>query len=347
MDVLQFTSRKKETYNVQLNYSTLWECALGIAAITNTPIIQTLEKSEHYWDSLKQSMSTQLLEQLEFVEEHNTWKALLQLLHQKSFSQLSDFTSFISHLKEEEFRFICLPYVGNEYQDIRKKAAVHDEDAIDQLADATKDNPFFPDYIKFITHVKTTQLKDHLIHLMMNWYEEVMKDNLDLTYRILKSDYESKVKMKEKLTSEQLVEWATGGITYDPEPNVHTVLLIPQYIYRPWNIEADIEGTKVFYYPVSNESVFPNDRYMPNAFLVQKYKALGDETRLKIVKQLFEKDRTLQYLTEQLEIGKSTVHHHLQILRAAKLVDTIDSRYILKKHGIEVLFEELNTYLNE
>ena len=47
-----------------------------------------------------------------------------------------------------------------------------------------------------------------------------------------------------------------------------------------------------------------------------KHKALGDEARLRIVKMLFEKERTLQEITERLQLGKSTVHHHLKLLRA-------------------------------
>lgn len=53
MDVLNFTSRKRETYQVQLKYSILWECALGIAAITNSPLIKTLEKPEDYWEEIR------------------------------------------------------------------------------------------------------------------------------------------------------------------------------------------------------------------------------------------------------------------------------------------------------
>lgn len=125
------------------------------------------------------------------------------------------------------------------------------------------------------------------------------------------------------------------------------VLLIPQYIYRPWNIEADIEGTKVFYYPIANESISPFDKYTPNNFLILKHKALGHEVRMRIVKLLYEEDKTLQEITNQLNIGKSTIHHHLKILRAAKLVEISDSKYSLKKKSVELLDKELSLYLNK
>ncbi|SES89086.1 DNA-binding transcriptional regulator, ArsR family [Salinibacillus kushneri] len=347
MDVLQLTSRKRETYNVQLTYSTLWESALGIAAITNSKLIKTLERPEEYWNHIKQLISAELLEQLNFVEKNNTWKSLLQLLHQKEFKDLSEFISYIRNLKDSEFKFICLPFVGNDFQNHREMAALGDESAIQKLIEVTGDNPFFPEYIEFISKTEVAHLKEHLINVMSKWYLEVLEQNQKDTFIILKNDYESKKTMKLKLTPEELVQWATGGVTYNPEPSVHTVLLIPQYIYRPWNIEADIEGTKVFYYPVSNESITPNDKYTPSNFLVLKHKALGDDTRLKIVKLLSERNHSLQELTEQLNVGKSTIHHHLKILRSAKLVEIIESKYSLKRDVIELLFKELEIYLKQ
>lgn len=69
MDVLQTTSRERETYQVKLHYSILWECALGIAAITNTRLLDTLDKPKEYWGQIRESISTALSEELEFVEK--------------------------------------------------------------------------------------------------------------------------------------------------------------------------------------------------------------------------------------------------------------------------------------
>lgn len=347
MDVLNLTSRKRETYRIQLDYSVLWECALGIAAITNTPLIKTLEKPLVYWNEIKSSFSTELLEHLEFVERNNTWKAILQLLHKEKFSDISEFTSYIMDIPDNDLKFICLPFIGMELQEIRKKAAVGDEVAINEMKMLTSDNPFFPQYIEFISQSNVDDQKKHLIGVMKGWYDAVIQKDIEKLNTILRTDYETKKEMLKKMTPEELVEWSTGGVTYLPEPSVKNVLLIPQFIYRPWNIEADIEGTKVFYYPIANESINPYDRYTPNNFLILKHKALGDEVRLRIVKLLYEGDQTLQEITNQLNIGKSTIHHHLKILRAAKLVEISDLKYSLKKKSVESLAKELNLYLNK
>lgn len=347
MEVFHATSRKRETYDVHIAYSPLWECALGIAAITNSKMINTLDRPVSYWENLRESLSEDLLQHLDYVEKNNTWKALLQILHQCECKTLDEFCTSIKLLPDIKFKFTCLPFIGKEYQNLREKASVGEVSAILELQRITNENTFFPQYIEFISHADTKKLKSHLIEVMTLWYEAVISSELELINQILLTDYESKNNMKKKLSPEELVQWATGGINYTPEPSVHRVLLIPQYVYRPWNIEADIEDTKVFYYPVANESLSPNDKYMPNNFLVLQHKALGDELRLRIVKLLSEKDHSLQELTEQLNIGKTTIHHHLKLLRAAKLVEMIESKYSLKANVIKLLFNELEQYIKQ
>ncbi|GGB59933.1 ArsR family transcriptional regulator [Virgibacillus dakarensis] len=347
MDIFNTTSRKRETYQVEIKYSPLWECSLGIAAITNTSLLDSLEKPASYWREVKETISETLRNHLDYVEENNTWKALLQLLHQEDFSTLEAFTSYIQTLSAEALKFICLPYLGDAHQVLRERAANKDQQAIKQLKELTADNSFFPRYITFISHADTDQLKSHLIAVMTGWYKEVITEELDQLKKILQTDAEAKEYMKEKMHPEEFVEWATFGITYAPEPSVYNVLLIPHVIYRPWNIVADIAGTKIFYYPVANQSIAPNDTYLPSHALIVKHKALGDEVRLRIVKMLSENSHTLQELTDKLAMGKSTIHHHLKMLRSAQLVEIRDAKYALKKKAIDSLTKELDYYLQQ
>ncbi|MDD1367739.1 metalloregulator ArsR/SmtB family transcription factor [Bacillus sp. MHSD17] len=329
-----------------MKYSILFECALGIAAITHKRLIDTLEKSQNEWEEMKESLTEEMREHLQFVEEHNTWKALLQLLYKGEFQNLSQFHAKIHSLSEVDLKYICLPFLGEKYEKKRHLAASGDVTAIHELEALTQDHQFFSTYIRFICDVDVQVLKAHLIAVMTGWYESVIQKEEEEILSILKRDYEAKSEMNKKMKPEEFVEWATGGVHYMPEPSVHHVLLIPQITYRPWNIEADVEDTKVFHYPVANESIHPEDPYEPNYFLVQKHKALGDEARLRIVKMLFEQERTLQEITERLQLGKSTVHHHLKLLRAAKLVDICDGKYVLRKKALQSLAKELDMFLN-
>ncbi len=345
MDIIQATGRKRETYHVQLEYSLLWECAMGIAAVTNTPLLHTLEKPAEEWKRLKASLSEGMPEQLAFVEKHNTWKALLQLLHQEAFASLPAFLDYIGRLAPEELKSICLPYLGIEHQDPRKRAASGDRKAMQELQKLASGNPFFPAYIAFICKTDPAELKRHLTEVMSGWYGTVIEPEAEQLLAVLIRDSEAKRSMQQRMSPEELVEWATGGVAYSPEPSVRRVLLIPQIVYRPWTVEADIEGTKVFHYPVASDSIHPADKYLPDASLVLKHKALGDEIRLRIVKLLSEEDRSLQDLTDRLNIGKSTIHHHLKLLRAARLVDIRDAKYRLRTKAIDSLGQELADFL--
>jgi len=347
VEVISTTGRKRETYQVEIKHSPLWECALGIAAITNRRLLDSLDKPTIYWKEVRANLSKDLQAQLDYVETNNTWKALLQLLHQKDFSSLDAFIEYINNLTDRELIYQSIPFIAETYQSIREQAADKNVDAIEQLREATMDNPFFPSYISFICTIDSKQLKQHLIDVMSGWYDSVIRPDLEKLTFILQTDVQAKESMKKKMKPEEFVEWATGGVKYMPEPSVYKVLLIPQYIYRPWNITADLEGTKVYYYPVSNESISPSDKYMPSHFLVLKHKALGDEVRMRMVKLLFEKSRTLQEMTEKLALGKSTIHHHLKILRSAQLVGIEEGKYVLKTRAIASLAKELERYFQQ
>ncbi|NGY89491.1 winged helix-turn-helix transcriptional regulator [Bacillus megaterium] len=162
---------------------------------------------------------------------------------------------------------------------------------------------------------------------------------------MLERDVQQKRALYSTYTSEEFVKHVTG-IDYQPEPSIHQVLLIPQYVYRPWNVETTLPGVKVFYYPISDENVHEiEDPYSPPSALLHGYKALGDETRLKIIKLLTEKDYSLQELTKKLTIPKSTVHHHLALLRAAWIVKVHKSRYYIQIENLNSLQEKTTTFL--
>ncbi|MRX71876.1 ArsR family transcriptional regulator [Bacillus lacus] len=345
MKSLHFTAKKRGTYTIQLHYSILWETALGIAAYTNKPLLHTLSKPENEWEDLGQSLSLELQTELHRVERHNTWKALLQLLHAEKMDSLDDFSSFVNSLKDAELLFICLPYLGEAFQEIRKKAANGEDAALQTLIEEAGSHSFFPDYLTYIAKQEPGNLKKHLLNVLSFWYEEVVREQEEEILKVLKRDYDSMLTLSKTLHAEAFVERATGGVEYLPEPGVPEVLLIPQLIYRPWAVEADIEHTKVFYYPVSNESLHHKDRYAPPQQVVLKHKAIGDEVRLRILKMLFEKEHTLQELTEKLELGKSTVHHHLKLLKAARLIESQGSKHRIRKNSLEALLTELNGYL--
>ncbi|MCM3454669.1 ArsR family transcriptional regulator [Heyndrickxia oleronia] len=336
-------SFKRTSYEVEVKYSILYECVLGIAMITYPKLKGKLEKSESYWEHLRNSLSESLDAELQYCQEHNTWKILLQLLHTQDFDSLPSFLGFLANLSNQQLVYHALPFLEESQQHVREAASKGDKDAFSEMILASRQHIFFPNLIHFISEVDQNELRRHLICLMNGWFLEVIEKDKEETKRILKKDFEEKQRMMNKVSAEEFVQWATGE-EYKPETNISKVLLIPHYIYSPWTIHANLEGTKVFYYPVSQTSLSDEPDV---ALLAQFYKALGDEKRLKIIKLLHEKDRSLKELTDSLGIGKTTVHHHLVILRSAQIIKMKDSTYSLVHHTLSTLKPKLLEFLQE
>ncbi|GAA0593734.1 metalloregulator ArsR/SmtB family transcription factor [Virgibacillus siamensis] len=337
--------RKREKYTVEIKSSLLWESALGIAAITNKDLISTLDLSEKDQELIYHSLTNDMKEQLEYVQRNNTWKTLLQILHQKDFEDLASFNKYVKSLSSKELKGIAVPFLGKDTEVLKNELLNGSAEVLKELQYITKDHTFLPTYLEFIYKVPIEKLKAHLIEVMSGWFKAIIEPYKGKLESILLRDKTLKEKMLHNFEPDQFVEWATDGVQYAPEPSVHKVLLIPHYIYRPWNVEADLEGVKVFYYAVANESITGEGKFAPNKLLVQRYKALADESRLKILKMTKENKVTLQTLTTELELGKTTVHHHLKILKSARLVSQSSYGYGVIDKAIESLPTELKIYL--
>ena len=114
-----------------------------------------------------------------------------------------------------------------------------------------------------------------------------------------------------------VVERMTHGLVYNGDVGIVEVLVVPSLIHRPFTIITDHEATKVFCYAASHQ---PVEEESPDARLVAIYRALGDETRLRILRRLVNGSTSVGLLGEDLGLAKSTVHQHLFSLRGAGLV---------------------------
>lgn len=121
------------------------------------------------------------------------------------------------------------------------------------------------------------------------------------------------------MAPESVIETVTRGIEYQLRPGIDTIRLVPSVVVRPWTLMLEDGSTQIFVYPVADEYLEGDDDTPPR-WLVATYKALADERRLRILRRLAAGPATLAELGELLEVAKSTVHHHIGILRSAGLV---------------------------
>jgi hypothetical protein len=116
--------------------------------------------------------------------------------------------------------------------------------------------------------------------------------------------------------AEAVIERLTRGLVYRGEPGIDGALLIPTLVHRPWTLVLDHEQTKLFFYPAQLDQ----ELSAPDRDLIGIYRALGDGTRLRILRRLAAGTATVGRISEELGLAKSTVHEHLLSLRTAGLV---------------------------
>lgn len=113
-----------------------------------------------------------------------------------------------------------------------------------------------------------------------------------------------------------VVERLTRGLMFKPEPGINGLVLVPSLVHRPWTLVLDHGHRRVFCYPCRLES----ELTAPDLGLIAIYRALGDGTRLRILRRLAAGPASVAQMGEQLGLAKSTVHEHLLSLRTAGLV---------------------------
>jgi DNA-binding transcriptional ArsR family regulator len=146
-----------------------------------------------------------------------------------------------------------------------------------------------------------------------------------------------------------LIERTTNGIRWLSEPGVRRVVLAPSYLVRPYNFTFAGGDWRMFVYPVTDEALEPHDPLAPPVGLLRLHRALGDDTRLRILRLLRDRDWYLTEIAERLALSKPTIKHHLAHLRAAGLVTLTEegglSYYSLRRERLGDASSELQRYL--
>jgi len=166
---------------------------------------------------------------------------------------------------------------------------------------------------------------------------------------ILERDYEGRASDRATMAATDLIESTTGGIRWLPESGVRRVILGPSYFSRPFNFLMSGGDWRFFGYPVADSALDPADSLAAPQSVVRLHRALGDATRLKILKLLASRDLYLTEIAQLLDLSKPTIKHHLAQLRAAGLVTITESGtvmyYSLRRNRLDDASSEIKRFL--
>lgn len=201
-----------------------------------------------------------------------------------------------------------------------RRAAEGDAEAIGELLNAYSEY-LAPDKCADLRRgldADATESKRALLELLSGWAEHVLPQVLPADYQSLaERDAAAKRELVNSVPPEQVVERLAPGIQWTPGPEIDRVVLFPVYAPRPWVYMSEYKRVKIFCPPITaDRERAPGDP----AELVRIYKALGDESRLKLLKRLQAGPISLTDAAQEVGLAKSTTHHHLAILRQAGFV---------------------------
>ncbi len=166
---------------------------------------------------------------------------------------------------------------------------------------------------------------------------------------IIERDVALRTGERATLPPAELVERTTNGIRWLSEPGVRRLVLAPSYLVRPYNFTFTGGDWRIFVYPVADTALEPHDPLAPPQGVLRLHRALGDGTRLRILRLLRDRDWYLTEIAERLELSKPTIKHHLAQLRAAGLVTLTEegglSYYSLRRERLDDASSELKRYL--
>jgi Bacterial regulatory protein, arsR family len=339
-----YSPQSKETISLKVESSPVWEVILGIAGYTHSKMRHTFDFDEK-WKMDSPTMPHALLNRLSWIEDTNSWFALIMLQNKLSAENIRDFSNSLHQLTAVEFYETVLPYKNRSCENLRKSLADNmlNNELLHTYAEQFKDHEYLSGYILNLSRQRLDELRDLLIRSVQEWFAWIsQKEEWSKWSKALQYEDKLHASLDETKPIEE-IERITGGIRYVPEPSIWTIKLIPHVSYRPWVLEQRTSETKLFFYPVKEEYLL--EPGVPGQDLVNGHKALGDETRLKLLYELVNGPLSLQDISGRFNLSKTTVHHQLSLLKAAKFVRTDKGIYSVNESQIHSLTEKLDQFL--
>jgi DNA-binding transcriptional ArsR family regulator len=128
-------------------------------------------------------------------------------------------------------------------------------------------------------------------------------------------------KQRDDLSAEELFTSVVKGIEYDLPAATARLVLVPSVVIMPTVFYFPWGDTATYCYPIPDAPRTASDSVaMQRRDMVRLFEALADDTRLRILRHLAERQMYLTEISEHLKLTKATTRHHMVRLRAAGLV---------------------------
>jgi DNA-binding transcriptional ArsR family regulator len=340
---------------VSIEVSPAYELLQSMGVTFDDRDAETYEVGADWIADVRSRAGDDLLEQVSRVSfaDADAWVHLSGLVHDTPAPR--DVPAFLAHLRETDAAEIKLHLVQFYAREIRRmtsptviRAAVGgDAEARGEFLRTSY--PEWEPWTSFLTRVldvDSDAFKDDLIDTIEAWYERVWKAEALTIMPIIERDAEAKRQMVRELPIDRFVTTATNGVEFAPRPGIDRLVMVPSFVNRPLVTYYEFGESLIIVYPVADESVTA-ETDAPPLRLVRLSKALGDEKRLRILRALAEGEKTLMELADMFGVAKTTMHHHMIVLRSAGLISVgVGSKhYRLRQETVPDIGALLSGYL--
>ncbi|MCA1063743.1 winged helix-turn-helix domain-containing protein [Rossellomorea sp. AcN35-11] len=338
-------SDEVESISLEVDWSPVWEVILGISGYTHRKLRHTFDMDKE-WSINSHSMPEFLVKNLYEVEKTNVWYGLIMLQNKISAATVQEFSNKLKELPISTFYETLLPYKSRDLESVRVELAGQymKRESFEHYSTYFEGHDFLDGYIQSLGRYSYEQLTDLLVNSVGEWYNWISQnENWEKWMQALENEQKRNGSLDVRKPVEE-IENVTDGVKYLPEPTVWKVKLIPHVAYRPWILEKRTPDTKLFFYPLRDEYLVPPGS--PSTELIRGHKALGDEIRLTLLYHLMNGPQSLQELSVQFHTSKTSLHHQLSLLKAAKFVVVEKGIYSVNLHRIRSFSEKLNQFLD-
>jgi DNA-binding transcriptional ArsR family regulator len=317
-------SRPGQAVTVEIDASEAVELLLSIGTVLVEAELDTYDLGAARIEEIRANTPPELLRQAAELLPEKSAALLLGLVYTTPKPRTA--AAFLDHLAATdpiELRLHLLGYYmkGHHVADPEtiRRAAEGEAAAIAELMAVAREYTDADkcESLQLAVNRDPTESKQALLDVLSDWNEHVLPQFAPADPSLVERDAEAKRELVKSMPPEQVVERLAPGIQWAPGPEIDRVVLFPAYSARPWVYMSEYKRVKIFCPPITaDRERTPGDP----ADLVRVYKALGDESRLKLLKRLQEGPVSLTDAAREIGLAKSTTHHHLAILRQAGFV---------------------------
>ena len=347
--------RPGDAPRLTVEHAPAYELLHSLVVVVDREDADTYEIGAAWLDEARARAGAELLARVEAVSfgDADTFRHLMGLAYDAPAPR--DASALLEHLRATDPVEIKLHIVQFYSRDTRRmtppsviRAAVAGdaEAAAEFLRTSHPDWEPWTSFLRAVIDADAETYKAELIDVIGQWAERVWKPESLTIMPIIERDAEAKRELLRDLPIEEFVRTATNGVEYAPRPGVDRLVMVPSFLNRPLVSFAELGDVFVVFYPVADEHVGA-DAGAPPLRLVRLSKALGDEKRLRILRALADGEKSLMELAEMFGVAKTTMHHHMIVLRSAGLISVAagSKRYRLRSETVPDVGALLSGYL--